>query len=659
MPAVLGVVDVDRVINFARKYPVFPCGPDKRPLVKTGFHAATQDEKQIRHWWRQWPEALVGVPTGQSTGLVVVDYDPDKATQATHQWIADHTNLLCSTRSHKTGRGGLHYLFRSTDRYQTGVDLVLDGSPRRGIDLRANGGYVIWWPFHTGDNPQDPIAPVPADLIDERRFNPKRDMAPLPASSPESWPREADRVREALTHLHPDGYEHWIRTGMALHHASGGSDEGFAVWHDWSARGETYDGIEDCRYHWASFGGYNGRAIGLGTVYAAAKVAGFNPAPKQELPPLEVYAEEAGGNAVPPEPEDAPTPTRRPMRWTELAGREPPVRTWRIAHWMSYGPMLLAGAGGIGKTLVAQTIATALALGRHFVDEVSAPAKVLFWACEDDHDELWRRQVAICRYFGVTLDSLEGRLVIEPRLGCENTLFGLAFGQPTWTGLREELREQVNDYGSDLLILDNIGQLFGCSENDRHHVTAFVNGLAGLSERPLTSMLLGHPAKAAGSEFSGSTAWENAVRMRWFLGHSLPDQPDSAAAEDGVRYLAKRKSNYSVNDWRRLTYQEGVYVPENPRAATGGYGAQSRKDDARRCVLNALAKISEAGLVSTASTASPDYLPKRMLAMKLANDFTKSELADAMNALLVSGRLRNGKVGTFANRTPRMGLIPA
>lgn len=350
--------------------------------------------------------------------------------------------------------------------------------------------------------------------------------------------------------------------------------------------------------------------------------------------------------------------SRQSLRWDELESKTPPIRPWRIAHWMSDGPTLLAGAGGIGKTLLAQTIATALALGRYFLDEVAAPAKVLFWACEDDHDELWRRQIAICKLFDIRLADLCGKLVIEPRLGRENTLFGLAFGQPVWTGLREELRDQINDYQTDAFILDNIGQTFGGNENDRHHVTNYVNGLAGLTNRHISTLILGHPAKANGSEFSGSTAWENAVRMRWFLGHSLPDQKDDdAPPEPDVRYLAKRKSNYSTHDYRKLTYRDGVFVPENAfQSITDRYTAQDRAQAARRCVLDALIRLAEAGIRSTDGATSPDYLPRKMRDTHLAADFSPKDLKEAMHALQLEGQIVEGPLGHYKNRTPRFGL---
>jgi putative DNA primase/helicase len=63
----------------ALRWPVFPCHWQgerrKRPLIEGGFHAATTGETLIREWWRRWPDALVGVPTGRAIGVVVLDID--------------------------------------------------------------------------------------------------------------------------------------------------------------------------------------------------------------------------------------------------------------------------------------------------------------------------------------------------------------------------------------------------------------------------------------------------------------------------------------------------------------------------------------------------------------------------------------------------------
>ena len=44
---------------------VFPCLPrDKRPAVAHGFKEATTDADQIRAWWTRWPDANIGIATG-------------------------------------------------------------------------------------------------------------------------------------------------------------------------------------------------------------------------------------------------------------------------------------------------------------------------------------------------------------------------------------------------------------------------------------------------------------------------------------------------------------------------------------------------------------------------------------------------------------------
>lgn len=349
---------------------------------------------------------------------------------------------------------------------------------------------------------------------------------------------------------------------------------------------------------------------------------------------------------------------RMPLDWNVLAADQPPPRTWHIQDWLTTGPTLMAGAGGVGKTLLAQTMATALALGLDYIGPCS-PQPVLMWACEDDHDELWRRQVAICNYFGVPLTDLVGKLYIEPRLGRENTLFTSVQGQVGWTPLRNELREQVNDYGARVLFLDNVAQVFGANEIVRHDVTTFCNGLAGLRKGLWSPIILAHPGRAQGSEFSGSSAWENAVRMRWFLGTKMPDQKadDETDADMNVRYLSKRKTNYSVKDYTRLVYQNGVFRPD---IANGGIAAslnkQMREDGADRAVLHALAKFADMGVVVVRGSTSSDYLPKQMADMRLAVDYTRKELAAALNRLLMLGTVVETEVGTYSNRTPRRGL---
>src|SRR4051812_22980956 len=56
--------------------PVFPCiAGGKQPLPPNGFHDATSNARVVRAWWRRWPEANIGLPTGAASRVLVVDVD--------------------------------------------------------------------------------------------------------------------------------------------------------------------------------------------------------------------------------------------------------------------------------------------------------------------------------------------------------------------------------------------------------------------------------------------------------------------------------------------------------------------------------------------------------------------------------------------------------
>ena len=223
---------------------------------------------------------------------------------------------------------------------------------------------------------------------------------------------------------------------------------------------------------------------------------------------------------VPPDRDDGDETIERvaSLDWQALAVLSPPPRQWVLRHWISMGTTtLLAGQAGIGKTLLAQTLSTALALRRDYIDDVPQARRVLFWAGEDDHDELWRRQLTICKPFDITLADLPDALQIKSYQSHDITLAALVFGRLSPTRMLKELREQVGDYRAEVVMLDSIARIFGGNENDRNQVTTFLawlmHALAGAS-----LVLIGHPGKASGAEFSGSTAWEASVRARLYFG---------------------------------------------------------------------------------------------------------------------------------------------
>jgi RecA-family ATPase len=350
----------------------------------------------------------------------------------------------------------------------------------------------------------------------------------------------------------------------------------------------------------------------------------------------------------------------RLLDWSLLAQSDPPPFEWIIPGWLSYHLTLCSGRGSIGKSLLWQQIGTMLSLGMPVFGAASPPMTVLYWACEDDEGELWRRQERICSALQVPLGSLS-RLHVDARSGIDSQLYTLAYGAGQWCAPMVTLRDQCDRLRPDVLILDNIGHLYGAGENVRSSVTQFCNGIIGLvQDRPFCPVLLGHVAKSQGSEFSGSTAWENAARMRWWLSDTLPDQESGDKdPTDSVRYLSKRKTNYGRQDYLQAEIVDpGVFRFQEPPAidAEGGLVRALRTRRARSVVLEAIPKIRAMGKISSEAPGA-NYLPRQMTDLHLADGYTRAELRDALMALLAEGQIVRAQVDRDSARRPRMGLI--
>jgi archaellum biogenesis ATPase FlaH len=388
---------------------------------------------------------------------------------------------------------------------------------------------------------------------------------------------------------------------------------------------------------------------------------------EHELPPREAYDDEPLANGheralVSPAGGFNPQPPRSPpLDWRTLEKQTPPERQWAIEHWLGMGHVtLISGSGGTGKTNIAQAVGSCLTLRREYLDWIPAERRVLFWACEDDVSELWRRQIAIAKWLSVPLSAFADRLMIHSYDGCEVALAGLSDQRLTGTPMLAELREQIGDYKADVVLLDNLARLYAGSENDRHQVTTFISLLtAAAAPTKAAVLLLGHPGKAAGSEYSGSTAWEGSVRARLYLSRTLPDaqrdQDGEPAEDDGVRYLSRRKANYSARDWRRLQFLNGVMVPDPPPEANAA-GPRAGDEYACDVVARAVRKLSEMGEHGVAASNSPKYLPRLAREYKLLDRLSEKQFASTMRTMRTSGQLVMKQVGLYANRTPREAL---
>ena len=141
--------------------PVFPCDAQKRPLTPNGYKDATSDPAAIRRMFAMPGAAMIGMPTGEVSGVVAVDVDVKDQRQGM-DWLNANSHRMPQTRTIRTGSGGLHiYLSWPGQRVKNSASKIAPG-----IDVRGDGGYVIVPPspgYAVADNA--PIADIPDWLL--------------------------------------------------------------------------------------------------------------------------------------------------------------------------------------------------------------------------------------------------------------------------------------------------------------------------------------------------------------------------------------------------------------------------------------------------------------------------------------------------------------
>jgi Bifunctional DNA primase/polymerase, N-terminal/AAA domain/Primase C terminal 2 (PriCT-2) len=253
--------------------PVLPCDPkDKSPLIMGGCHAATRDADQIAAWWKRWPHALIGMPTGKASGIDVLDLDKKNGKDgfaAVPDWQQLSTVIAC------TMNGGAHLYFASDGSIASTSDQLASG-----VDTRGYNGYVIvppskgysWlngcdlselppWPerlrprMRTVDEPSPEIAKLimQMTMLDGEALGLSDDPDDF------AKPASREKIKKALYVIDPDiDRTAWFEIGCALFKELG--DDGFAVWDEWSKPGKKYK-ARDIREQWRSIvkKGYNFR----------------------------------------------------------------------------------------------------------------------------------------------------------------------------------------------------------------------------------------------------------------------------------------------------------------------------------------------------------------------------------------------------------------
>lgn len=364
-------------------------------------------------------------------------------------------------------------------------------------------------------------------------------------------------------------------------------------------------------------------------------------------------------------------PALPPLRMvdpTSLQGAPVPERKWLVPDWLPWRQTaLFYGDGGTGKSLLAQQLMTSASLGKAWLGIDVTKCRTWGLFCEDDEEELHRRQADINRHHGVNFTDLEAMRWIS-RTEAESNLL-MTFDQSgagQLTDLWFQVREAAINHEAQLIVLDTAADTFGGSEINRSHVRQFIQkACSGLARAVDGAVLLcAHPSASgmsSGEGTGGSTGWSNSARSRWYLTRPKADadEPNS----DNLRILSRRKANYARRgEEMNLEWHDGVFrvVGSTAAGTVERIDVHNRERAAEDAFMTALrASIEQGRGVSHSRNAAKAYAPKALHNKDATKGFTVKDLEAAMERLFSAGQIEaNALIGRRPGRQPLKSLAP-
>ncbi len=313
-------------------------------------------------------------------------------------------------------------------------------------------------------------------------------------------PVEWDRIDSALAAIpiqdadqqDTGGRDMWLRVGQALHHVTGGSEEGFARWDAWSREGEKYN-ARHIRRDWNSFRSDGRKQVRIGTLYDLAKR--YDWTGNTPLAPQPDPFDLIGTEVIAEKPATTPTALRF-LAPADCASS--PSRGYIVKGLVAPRDLgCIFGAPGAGKSLIAPHIGYLVALGRSAFGLRTKPARVLYVAAEDPHGMRGRITALRMRHG----DAPDFVLV-------EGVSDLLTRGSPDLAALQSAVAEQR----PALIFLDTLAMSFpGLEENTAEDMGRVVAIGRSLTAHGAAVVLIHHDTKSQGPTPRGHSLLNGAL----------------------------------------------------------------------------------------------------------------------------------------------------
>lgn len=612
----------------AQGWPVFPCRShaeehvdqatgelvtlgEKTPLTPNGFKGATRFPRIIERWWSDWPDAAVGLPTGEKTGFFALDIDNKPGGANGFDWLAEmeaEHGPLPDTARVTSPNGGLHIYFKYV------VGTRNRGALGAGVDIRSEGGYVLAagstmangrsykWETDTRE-----IADAPAWLLDLLlpKSAPAHTQYSLSAATNNAYVDAAvDRELADLAGapmgtrnnaLNDAAFSIGTIVGAgALSEAEARAllqDVARGWGRDWSRCCKTIEnglkaGIQNPRnIPEPDFPAHDNtrlvditrmiqRGLEKGRLREQAARVDADLTVQEEVlhNGTDIPEREAVSPAGDVEPANDNVP-QSPIVATAFKWIDPktlPRREFAYgSHFIRKYVSVTVSPGGLGKTSASIAEGLAMVSGRALLG-IKPPKRLRTWIfnAEDPRDEMERRIMAACIHYKLKPADLEGHLFLDSGreqelvVAIEDKKAGVRIQQP----IVEAVVEQIERYGIDVMIVDPFVSTHGVNENDNGAIDKVAKLWAQIADYTNCSIdIVHHLRKVADREATvedarGAVSLIGAARSVRVLNRMSEEQAGEAGInkEDrfGYFYTTYGKSNLTPlshrAEWRHL-----------------------------------------------------------------------------------------------------------
>ena len=262
----------------------------------------------------------------------------------------------------------------------------------------------------------------------------------------------------------------------------------------------------------------------------------------------------------------------------------------------------------------------------------------IYLTAEDDEDELHRRIDKICLNSEANYSDLKNAhgvsLVGRDALLANQDLYTKSLNP---TSLFHQIEDRIKIIEPKLVVIDTLADVFPGDENQRTQARQFVSLLRKPAHKyNCAVVVLAHPSLSglnSGTGTSGSTAWSNSVRSRFYLKRLKDDDPDK-------RVLTLEKNNYAqIGTEINLRWEDGCFKFD-PQSS--GLDRKAASYKARRVFLRLLEEHIENGQ-SINKNGGSSYAPNVFAEHPDNEGVTRDAFKTAMRSLLHEKKITSEK----------------